>query len=42
MGGVCGSGIMKIKEKTRKLKKFKDCFFVSTILSAGDMLRMLE
>jgi hypothetical protein len=42
MGGVCGSGIMKITEKTRKLKKFKDCFFVCTILSGGDMLRMLE
>jgi hypothetical protein len=42
MVGVWGSGIMEIKEKTRKLEKFKDCFFVSTILSAGDMLRMLE
>jgi hypothetical protein len=42
MVGVWGSGIMEIKEKTRKLEKFKDCFFVFPILSAGDMLRMLE
>jgi hypothetical protein len=42
LAGICGPCIMKIEEKTRKFEKLEDCFFVSTCLSAGDMLRMLE